>query len=251
MEREKHESITYKEIMDAIKSLKLNTSTGPDGVACYMLKNLNKNNIEILRHILDALLKEIKIPDEWKLGRIVRIYKNKGKKGQCSNERGITISSNVGKILEKILKERMEKKINITQMQGGGKKKIGTVDHLLIVNNTLNKEKKNKKSFHIVFLDVEKAYDKAWLQGILDVLYRNGLQDRQWCYFMKLNEDNKAVIDTHVGDTREISIKNTLRQGSALSGIAYSALTDEIAKECEKQDMGYIICEKIKIPCLL
>ena len=136
-------------------------------------------------------------------------------------------------------------------MQGGGKKKIGTVDHLLIVNNTLNREKRNKKSFHIVFLDVEKAYDKAWLQGILDVLYRNGLQDRQWCYFMKLNEDNKAVIDTHVGDTREISIKNTLRQGSALSGIAYSALTDEIAKECEKQDMGYSISDEIKIPCLL
>ena len=109
-------------------------------------------------------------------------YKNKGKKGQCSNERAITVNSNVGKIAEKIIKNRIEGKIHITQMQGGGKN-IGTVDHLMLINMAIQKKKRNNDGFFIVFLDVEKTYDKAWLNGILDVLYRNGLNDRNWCYF--------------------------------------------------------------------
>ena len=53
--------------------------------------------------IFNKIYKTEKIPQEWKHGRIIRIYKGKGKKGQCCNERGITLSSNLGKLFERII----------------------------------------------------------------------------------------------------------------------------------------------------
>ena len=115
-------------------------------------------------------------------------------------------------------------------MQGGGKK-MGTNDHLLILNVAIRNKKKRYKPIYITFLDVEKAYDKCYLTGALDALFRSGLDDRNFCYIKNLNENNSAILKTHVGDTREIFIKGNLRQGGVLSGIAYSTLTDEIAKK--------------------
>ena len=40
---------------------------------------------------------------EWEEGEIIRLYKGKGVKGKCSNERGITLASNVGKVYERII----------------------------------------------------------------------------------------------------------------------------------------------------
>ena len=46
---------------------------------------------------------------------IIRFYKGKGKKGKCSNERGITLGSNMGKLFE-------SKVVNISDAQAGDKK---------------------------------------------------------------------------------------------------------------------------------
>ena len=78
--------------------------------------------------IFNNRYKTEEIPQEWKHGRIIKIYKRKGKKGQCCNERGITLS----KIFERIINNKILVKINITECQGGGKKGASTTDHLKI-----------------------------------------------------------------------------------------------------------------------
>lgn len=73
---------------------------------------------------------------EWHEGDILRIYqyKGKGKKGKCSNERSITLSSNLGKLYERILNARIKKKITITHAQARGRKGTTIMDHKI---NTL------------------------------------------------------------------------------------------------------------------
>ena len=71
------------------------------------------------------------------MGEITRLYKGKGKKGKCSNERGITLASNFGKLFERIVNNRITPKINMTEAQAGGQKGKATVDHLPNVKNKL------------------------------------------------------------------------------------------------------------------
>ena len=47
-------------------------------------------------------------------GEIIRFYKGKGKKGKFSNERGITLGNNMGKLFERIMNSRLTKTVKIT-----------------------------------------------------------------------------------------------------------------------------------------
>ena len=53
------------------------------------------------------------------------------------------------------------------------------MDHLIVLNETIKEIKAMKKTAYIIFLDVEKAYDKAWLNGILYVLNKSGVEGKK------------------------------------------------------------------------
>ena len=68
----------------------------------------------------------------------------------------------------------------MTEAQTVGQKSKATVDHLLIIKDTIKHLRQNKKETYISFLDVTKAYDKVWLNAILYVLHKEGIDLPTW-----------------------------------------------------------------------
>ena len=62
----------------------------------------------------------------------------------------------------------------------GSKKGRAPVDHLVLLKELQVKSKKEGKDLYLTFLDVEKAYDKAWNKAILYVLNKIGLKSKIW-----------------------------------------------------------------------
>ena len=87
-------------------------------------------------------------------------------------------------------------------------------------------------------MDVTKAYDKAWLDGIMYVLHKEGVQNRLWLLVKKLNSNLKTTIMTKHGPTDEIEITDSIRQGGVLAVTMYAVLIDEINKEIAKTNYG-------------
>ena len=246
------QTIDQKEINNAIKKLKRKKSTGPDNIPNEIFIEANKETREIYREALNTITQTEEIPDEWQEGNIITMYKGKGMKGKCSNERGITLSSNFGKLYERIINERAKKDISITDAQAGGKKGSATVDHLLILRELENIAKKQNKRTYMAFLDVTKAYDKAWSEAIMYVMHKQGIKDKHWRIIKKLNENLTAKIATKYGETRKIKIKDSIRQGGVLSVLEYGVLMDEINKDIQKEPIGIEIEENnTRIACLL
>ena len=75
-----------------------------------------------------------------------------------------------------------------------------------------------------------KAYDKAWLNAILYTTNKNGIKGQHWRLINELNSNLTAKIRTQHGLTREIKIRDSIRQGGVLSVIESANLIDEIAK---------------------
>lgn len=230
--------ITRKEMNEAIKKMKDNKASGPDDIPNEAINKMNKTNREQLRTILNTIIKNGMIPETWTNSYITRIYKGKGEKGKCSSERGITLSSNIGKLFERIINNRIEKSINISDEQAGGRKKRATTDHINVLKSIARMNKKRKKPTYIVFLDVTKAYDKAWLKAIMYVLHKQGIKDKRWDIINKLNANLTAEIRTKYGLTEPIHIEDSIRQGGVLSVIQYALLMDEIAKENKTEEIG-------------
>ncbi len=245
------EPITLKELNATIKKLKRNKSTGPDRIPNEVFIEANQNTIHLFKNLLNDIYQMEKIPEQWQKGEIIRLYKGKGTKGKCSNERGITLASNVGKVFERIINNRIKPKIDITEAQAGGKEGAATADHLTTLKEIITHIRKMKKTAYIIFLDVQKAYDKAWLDAIMYVLNKNWLEGKDWEITRKLNTNLRATIRTKHGNTREIQIKDSIRQGGVLSVIQYATIIDEIAKEINRKNLGIEIPGMGKQGCLL
>jgi hypothetical protein len=73
-----NDELTEREILNAIKGLKNNKSPGPDSVLNEYLKNSPPYLIRILYRLFNLVLDTGIIPENWTIGIIKPVYKNKG-----------------------------------------------------------------------------------------------------------------------------------------------------------------------------
>ena len=108
-------------IKKIIKKLKNNKAVGTDKISAEGLKMLDDENLTNLVQVLNRLYNNKMVPESWNDGRVTTIYKNKGKRGAPKNMRGITVTSVMAKLVEKLVYENFSLDMEISELQGGGK----------------------------------------------------------------------------------------------------------------------------------
>ena len=251
LKNRREKPFTLKELDTVIRALKRKKTPGPDDLPNEILIEATQETKKALLTAFNNINTTTIIPKQWTQGTIKTLYKGKGQRGMCSNQRGITLSSNMGKVYERLINNRIKESIEITEAQAGGKKGVATVDHILVLKETIKDNQKNKKPTYLTFLDVTKAYDKAWIQGIMHIMYKRGLTGPTWTLTNNLNTNLTARIQTKHGLTREIQIKDSIKQGGVLSVTQYAVLMDEINKTIEANIRTENNTENQQTQCLL
>ena len=108
---EENYPFTLEDINRALRTLRNRKATGPDGITNEFIKHLNMNNRVYLVQLINRLFNSLKVPPSWKEGTLTTMYKGKGKKGDLKNECGITVCSNMLKLMEKFIKEGIDEKM--------------------------------------------------------------------------------------------------------------------------------------------
>src|SRR3989442_310297 len=96
--------ITTIKIAKALQELKRNKSGGVDSINSTLLIECKTGVISPLEQLFSASVNLEKIPDEWRLANVTPIFK-KGTKKDPGNYRPVSLTSQVCKVLEKIIKE--------------------------------------------------------------------------------------------------------------------------------------------------
>ena len=122
MKSQNENPIGIEELNTCIKKLNRNKSNGPDRIPNEVFIEADEHTKDIYLEALNKVYTEEQIPQQWQHGEIKRLYKGKGTKGKCSNERGITLASNAGKLFERLLNNRIKEETKITESQAGAKK---------------------------------------------------------------------------------------------------------------------------------
>ena len=97
-----------------------------------------------------------------KVANIIHLYKNKGDHSSCDNHRGISLLSIAGKILARIMLNRITKQILddvVSESQCGFRKQRGTVDMVFAIRQLQEKCVEQHKDLHLLFIDLTKAFD--------------------------------------------------------------------------------------------
>ncbi|XP_075247450.1 uncharacterized protein LOC142340644 [Convolutriloba macropyga] len=82
--------IRLNEVIDVVRNLKNGKTSGPDEILAEILK-AHDGLAQVLWNIIDNSWKSEHLPEDWKFAQVVPLYKNKGKRTDCSNYCGISL----------------------------------------------------------------------------------------------------------------------------------------------------------------
>ena len=125
---------------------------------------------KMLQTLFNQIMIDEEIPEEWEVGLIVPIFKNEGERDVIDNYRGITILSIVSKLFEKVIMSRLTEWSNskgvIEEEQGGFRAGRGCVELIWLLREVIDGRREARQKTYILFLDVKKAYDTVWQNGL-------------------------------------------------------------------------------------
>ncbi|GBN72808.1 putative RNA-directed DNA polymerase from transposon X-element [Araneus ventricosus] len=166
--------VRLSEITEFIKSTKINKAPGIDGITNKMLKNLPLKILLKLANLYNYMFKLKYFPQCWKTARILPILKPGKDPTKPISYRPISLLSTLSKLGEKLILTRYLKharriRIPIPQ-QFGFTPKLSTTHQLLRVVEHILEGKSSKLITAAIFLDIAKAFDKVWTQGLIHKL---------------------------------------------------------------------------------
>ena len=106
---------TGKEVMNAIEKLNTGKSADENGIQAEHFRNANEELTPLLCEIINKIFQDLDIPDSMKSGILTPVLKKGKDKNIPGNYRGIVVTNTFSKILESIIKDRLEKQLKKTQ----------------------------------------------------------------------------------------------------------------------------------------
>ena len=137
------------------------------------------------------------LPQDLKDAVIISLYKNKGEKSDCSNYRGITLLSIAGKVLARILLNRLIPSIieNFTpESQCGFRANRGTTDMIFVLRQIQEKCREQSMSLFVAFIDLTKAFDTVSRDGLWKILSRLGCPPKFLTIIRQLHEGQRGQV---------------------------------------------------------
>ena len=123
-------------------------------------------------------------PVQWAQGIIVPLFKGGAEdfRYDPGKYRGITLLSVLGKTYTAVLNNRLSNWIEnnniLADEQAGFRPNRSITDQLFVLTETIRNRRPNKT--FCAFLDIQKAYDKVWREGLWYKLYKAGVRGKLW-----------------------------------------------------------------------
>ena len=215
---------TPKEIEDIIMVSNTMKSTGPYSIPNQIIKQISTSISTPISNICNNSFITGKYPDVLKISKVIPIHK-KDSKLDVSNYRPISLLSNINKIIEKLMFERLytflEMHNCIYELQFGFRQKHST-NHALLSMTQEIRESIDKGSLAIgVFVDFQKAFDTVNHEILLRKMSHYGVRGvtNNWFQSYLTNRKQFVTIDGFNSDLK--CIKHGVPQGSVLGPLLF------------------------------
>ena len=220
------------EVTTAIKALKSGKAAGIDEIRPEMLKSLNCGGINWLTRIYQIVWKTGKAPAEWQTGIVVPIFKKSDQK-ECSNYRGITLLSLPGKVFARIIERRCRDIVepNIQETQCEFRAGRGTTDQIFTLQQILEESWEFGKPVYLLFIDLEKAYDRVPFDLLWKTLKEYGIRSRLLSSIQSLYNNCKICVRTNSNKSDYFQVQVGLRQECVLSPSLFLIFMDKISRK--------------------
>jgi hypothetical protein len=159
---EKGPYILQCEVEKAIKEMRYKKATGEDDVPGDVLKLFGEGGLKIMTILINTIYETGEWPKDFTEATMIAL-KKKPQATKCSDHRTITLIAHTAKIVEKILRKRMEKKIEdvLGEEQFGFRRGKGTRDATGMLRVISERTLEIDAELSVCFIDWQKTFDRV------------------------------------------------------------------------------------------
>lgn len=157
-------TVSPSELFAALASARP-AAPGPDGVTVGAIKFLAAEFPKSLLNVINVSLRQAWIPDDWKLAKVILLQKKAGLGFGLDNLRPISLTSNMIKLIERIVYKRLSAFMSALQalspVQIGFRSGCSIWNAHVDLETRIQLARKDRRVSALVTLDVAQAYDSV------------------------------------------------------------------------------------------
>lgn len=242
-------AISTEEAMAAYRGTQHGKTGGDDGIISDMIEFDPEALAPVVARLASLALEHGTVPSIWKRGVICPIPKPTNDLNAASNYRGITLLSLLGKWVDKILTWRIQNWIadnnKLSDNQAGFRKAHSTTDFQYVLREVIDNAslrsspKAASKPLYIAFIDIKKAFDTVWFNGLWFKLQQLGLEGRVLRLYMDWYSQSHSAVQFSDSISQYFQVTQGVKQGAVSSPIFYSLFVDDLVSKINELNTGY------------
>ena len=223
------------ELEAVIRKLKLKSAPGLDEINNMMISNLPPSGKIALLKICNYSWENGEVPLVWKRAKIIPILKPGKPAENPASYRPISLTSNVAKICERLIKNRLqfwlERSGKLSNYQAGFRPIRNTEDQVLrmcqSIADGLQSKKPGKRTL-LTLIDFSHAFDGVWHEGIYSKLIDLGTPKCYVKWVRAFLSDRRGHVNYEQIDSKSRSFKAGVPQGSVISPLLFIIFINDI-----------------------
>jgi hypothetical protein len=202
------------------------TSPGGDDIHDSFLKALGCEHHGSILTLFNQSFQLGILPTSWKEGIVLPILKPGKDPSLPSSYRPITLLSCLGKLLERLIAARLENIVEhkklLSTSQSGFQRQQGTMDVLIRLESHIRTAQAASEVCLVVYIDLQGAFDKVWIDGLLYKLAQAGLSGAmsRWLYAYLTSRSARVGVNGVLSDA--LPFRAGVPQGAVLSPLLFN-----------------------------